>query len=113
MLRLPLFCMKGITILLSFLMLSLSLKPCSDGVNEDHDSDYAIETNHDHSDDTDDSCPAICVCNCCGIAITYQAIQYFEILPFTKISTETKDDYTSLYAFDYLSSIWQPPRLIS
>ena len=61
--------MKFTTIILSLIILALSLKPCSDGNNAvDKEEISAV---HNHQDDSDDSCPIICICNCCGIAVTY------------------------------------------
>ena len=105
--------MKTITILLSFLILSLSLKSCSDGTNiEDNHSD-AISVNHNHQDDSDDSCPITCFCNCCGMTITYIPTLSPNLELNTEISTLDFSNYKSNYRFDILSNIWIPPRFIS
>ncbi len=104
--------MKGITFILSILMLSLSLKPCSDGNNsEDHATDE-ISINHDHQEDSDDSCPIMCICNCCGMSITYERVESITLNTHSEISTLLFSTYQSNYRFDFLSGIWHPPKWI-
>ena len=106
--------MKFVTIILSLIVLLLSAKPCSDGQNiEDQQHQDEISTNHNHQEDSDDSCPVTCICNCCGIAITYEPIQTFELGVNNQISTEILSVYQSIYRFNFHSNIWQPPQLIS
>ncbi len=94
-------------------MLFLSLKPCSDSQNiEDQDKDE-ISVNHNHQNDSDDSCPSTCICSCCGMSITYLSIEFYDFNYSMKISTEIVSLYQSNYRFDFNSSIWQPPKVIS
>ena len=105
--------MKFITIILSLLILVLSIKPCSDGNNAEDQHLDEISAEHNHQNDSDDSCPITCICNCCGIAITYQPIETFELGINNQISTEILSVYQSIYRFNFHSNIWQPPQLIS
>tara|TARA_R110002050_G_scaffold74772_4_gene160133 strand:- start:33613 stop:33930 length:318 start_codon:yes stop_codon:yes gene_type:complete len=105
--------MKGITIILSLIILTLSITPCSDGNNAEDKHLDEIGVNHDHQSDSDDSCPITCSCNCCGMTITYEPIQIFKLEFITKISTTLFSSYKSNYRFDFQSNIWQPPQLIS
>lgn len=106
--------MKAITIILSFLMLSIVLKPCSDGFNEDHDALEVVgQEDHDHSSDHDDSCSSLCVCNCCGVSVTAVDFLFFEYTPPFRPIEKVESIYKSAYRFDFHSSIWQPPRLIA
>ncbi len=105
--------MKSVTILLSLLILSLSLKPCSDGTNIEDNHSEEISVNHNHQDDSDDSCPITCFCNCCGMTITYVPIPSPILELNTEISTLIYSNYKSNYRFDILSTIWNPPRFIS
>ena len=105
--------MKGITIILSLIILVLSIKPCSDGNNAEDQHQDEISTIHNHQNDSDDSCPITCICNCCGIAITYQPIQTFNLGLNKQISTEIVSVYQSIYRYNFHSNIWQPPQLIS
>lgn len=105
--------MKGITIILSLILLGLSITPCSDGYNAEDQSQGDLSANHSHKNDSDDSCPVTCVCNCCGMTITYQPIEIFRLKPRIIIATTTISIYKSNYRFDFHSTIWQPPQLIS
>ena len=105
--------MKFVTIILSLIILLLSAKPCSDGQNIEDQHQDEIGVNHNHQEDSDDSCPVTCICNCCGIAITYEPIQTFELGVNNQISTEILSVYQSIYRFNFHSNIWQPPQLIS
>jgi len=105
--------MKFITIILSLLILGLSIKPCSDGNNTEDQHQAEITAEHNHQNDSDDTCPITCICDCCGIAITYQPIPIFELVVINQISTEIVSIYHSQYRFNFHSNIWQPPQLIS
>ena len=105
--------MRGITIILSLIILVLSITPCSDGNNAEDQHQDKISVNHNHQNDSDDSCPITCICNCCGIAITYQPIQTFNLGLNSQISTEIISVYQSIYRYSFHSNIWQPPQLIS
>jgi hypothetical protein len=105
--------MKGITIIVSLIILVLSIKPCSDGNNAEDQHQDEISIDHNHQDDSDDSCPITCLCNCCGMTITYQPVIIFNLDFIPKISTTVFSTYQSIYRFDYQSNIWQPPQLIS
>lgn len=105
--------MKNIAVILSILFLVLSVKPCSDGNNAEDLHQDEISANHNHQEDSDDSCPITCVCNCCGMAIAYVPVKTFNLNLNEKISTEFFSNYQSNYRFDFLSNIWQPPQLNS
>ena len=105
--------MKFITIILSLIILVLSIKPCSDGNNAEDLHQDEIAAEHNHQNDSDDTCPITCICNCCGMAITYHPLQTFELCINNQISTEIQSVYQSIYRFNYHSNIWQPPQLIS
>lgn len=105
--------MKGITVILSLIILVLSIKPCSDGSNAEDKHHGEISANHNHQNDNDDSCPITCICNCCGMTITYQPILTFDLKLNIKISTADFSNYQSNYRFDLHYNIWQPPQLIS
>lgn len=105
--------LKFTTIILSLLILLLSAKPCSDGKNLEDQHQDEISMNHNHQEDSDDSCPLTCICNCCGMSITYKSLATFELLTFNRISTKLVSTYQSNYRFDFQSNIWQPPKVIS
>lgn len=103
--------MKFLSFLLAFTLFTLAMSPCSDGQNiNDHQTE---NTNHNHKEDLDDSCPATCICSCCGTSITLESATTFELLFYSKISTQFISTYQSTYRFDFQATIWQPPQLIS
>ena len=110
---LPFGSMKFLTIILSLTILFLSTSPCSDGQNIEDKHEDKVSINHDHQEDSDDSCPVTCICNCCGISITYETLATFELINFYKISTHLTSTHQSNYRFDFLSNIWHPPQVIS
>ncbi|TBN14378.1 DUF6660 family protein [Hyunsoonleella pacifica] len=104
--------MKFATIILSLFLLFLSVKPCSDGQNLEDQNPKEISVNHNHQEDSDDSCPVTCICNCCGMSITYEPLGSFNLVAIDpKISTEIISPYQSIYRFDFHSNIWQPPQV--
>ena len=105
--------MKFITIILSLLILVLSIKPCSDGNNAEDLHQDEITAEHNHQNDSDDTCPITCICNCCGMSITYEPIKTFNLKLNIEISTELISTYQPIYRFNFLSNIWQPPQVIS
>ena len=105
--------MKFVTVILSLIILLLSTKPCSDGQNIEDQHQDEISFNHNHQEDSDDSCPVTCICNCCGMTITYESIKTFDLKLNIEISTELITTYQPIYRFNFLSNIWQPPQVIS
>ena len=105
--------MKFVTIILSLIILLLSAKPCSDGQNIEDQHQDEISVNHNHQEDSDDSCPVTCICNCCGMSITYEPIKSFDLKLNIEISSELISIYQPIYRFNFLSNIWQPPQVIS
>ena len=105
--------MKFVTIILSLIILFLSAKPCSDGQNKEDQHQDEISVNHNHQEDSDDSCPVTCICNCCGMTITYEPIKTFDLKLNIEISSELISTYQPIYRFNFLSNIWQPPQVIS
>ena len=105
--------MKFVTIILSLIILILSIKPCSDGNNAEDLHKDEISAHHNHQNDSDDSCPITCICNCCGMTIAYEPIKTISLNINIKISTSLVSTYQSSYIFDFHSNLWQPPQLIS
>ena len=105
--------MKFVTLILSLLIVVLTIKPCSDGNNAEDQYKDEISVNHNHQDDSDDSCPIMCICNCCGMTIAYEPLQNIDLKLNIEISTKDFSSYQSNYRFDFNTYIWQPPQLIS
>ncbi|MBC8754980.1 hypothetical protein H2O64_09880 [Kordia sp. YSTF-M3] len=102
--------MKSISFILGFLILALALKPCSDGLNAEHENGSEISMEHNHQNDHDDTCAMLCVCNCCGISVTNHVPSTFTLHSKINISTKVNSHYESHYRFNILCSIWQPPQ---
>ena len=105
--------MKFSAIFLCLLFVSLIVNPCSDGNNLEDALVSEENSNHDHSEDSDDSCAILCFCNCCGATVTYQPISVFEPLVCSIISNLPQSKYSSIYKFAFSSQPWEPPRCIS
>lgn len=104
--------MRFLTIILSLTILFLSLKPCSDGQNLEHEYQDEISMNHNHQEDSSDSCSAICICSCCSITITDLTIESYNLKENSTEFIQIISSYQSNYRFDYYTSIWQPPQRI-
>jgi hypothetical protein len=101
--------MRTVASILSFLILSLSIIPCSDAETCEEEKAGGVETSHDHSEDEDDNCSPFCVCGCCGNTYVVQEVTH----GFSHIATAFHSSvfsYSFLYSFDYLDAIWQPPK---
>nr|WP_243643643.1 hypothetical protein [uncultured Tenacibaculum sp.] len=98
---------------MSLLLLVLSAKPCSDGTNSEDLHQSEIGSNHNHQEDSDDSCPVTCACDCCGMSITYEPLRVYSLINYNSISTNLISTYQPIYRFNFLSNIWQPPQVIS
>lgn len=105
--------MKFLAFILAITIFALSAKPCSDGQNIEDQHQDEISVNHNHQEDSDDSCPVTCICNCCGMTITYEPIKTFNLKLNSEISSELISTYQPIYRFNFLSNIWQPPQVIS
>ena len=104
-------CVKIVTFILAIIILFLSVKPCSYGLNLEDQNPTEIISNHNHQEDSDDSCTITFIFNFCGMSITYEHLCSYNITINSKISTEIMSSYQSLYRFDFHSSIWQPPQV--
>jgi hypothetical protein len=105
--------MKILAFILALTIFFLSAKPCTDGQNFEDQNHEEISVNHNHQEDSDDSCPITCICNCCGISMTYEPLATYNIILQIDISTELISTYQSNYRFDVHANIWQPPQIIS
>ena len=105
--------MKFLCYILAITIFSLSATPCSDGQNIEDQHQEELSIDHNHQEDSGDSCPVTCICNCCGMSITYEPLTTFDLIDYYKISTKIFSSYQSIYRFDFHSNIWQPPQVTS
>ena len=107
--------MKILSIILSLYILILSAKECSD-ISLLSDFQVIIEQGTDNTQkkENHDSCAFTCVCNCCGMAITFQELSTFlNTSPINVKITSLIIFYQTIYRFDNLFNIWQPPKKAS
>ena len=104
--------MKFLSLILAVIIFTLSAIPCSDGHNFEDQHQEEISTNHNHQEDRDDSCPITCICNCCGMSIAFETLRLFDLIFYSRISTQLIATYQPIYRFDFHSKIWQPPQVI-
>jgi hypothetical protein len=106
--------MKWIVYIFSFYLISLTIVPCSDGLNMTHSAKNELTTTHDHNSEHSDLCTPFCSCNCCRTHVNienastiyefHQSIAFLE-----KDFSNTEFEFTS----NYSGSFWHPPQNIS
>ena len=101
--------MKYIAFILSLLIFSMSVSPCSDWYTCDDNQTTELSPQHDHSQDTTDHCTPFCICSCCGVSFT---IAKLKITPkdFSTPIFSPNFYYNSNHSFDYFGNVWQPPK---
>lgn len=104
--------MKLFWFTLSFYLVTLSVFPCNDIMN---DNQKSITINlEDHGHQELDLCSPFCICSCCGIN-TYQfKLINYNITEQTVFIQQIKQNnfYVFIYSKDVTSSIWQPPQIV-
>jgi len=95
--------------------MSMSVFPCADVYacsEELSDSPTVNElTNqHDHAENEKDHCTPFCICDCCGLLVTFK-VQQIEQQKRVLIPTTTKFHYNFNYTFPFSIRIWQPPKI--
>lgn len=61
--------MKILAFIFALTLFFLSAKPCTEGHNFEDQNIEDISVNHNHQEDSDDSCRITCICNCYGYLI--------------------------------------------
>lgn len=106
--------MRFLTIIFSIYILTLSVVPCSDMINECYNKKAKIEhsQNHNHNQDKDDNCTPFCNCTCCVSGITVFTLNQIvaEIQDNFVLTPETLS-YNSTFTSSFYRNIWQPPKL--
>ncbi len=99
--------MKFSPLILSFYLFMLAVTPCTDA--QECVPDYMEYQEHDHSDH-EDSCSPFCICNCCGITVSFT-----DILNLNNIEPKHNFHYSFHYSFkythDHFGTVWHPPLL--
>jgi hypothetical protein len=107
--------MKSIAYILSFVILSMAVTPCSDAFHTTHQdlsssiTITSIGEEHSHHHEKDD-CDALCSCECCGTSVIIPQITSFDVVKiYTNYSYSFH--YVANYSFDFLKGIWHPPAI--
>ena len=108
--------MKKIALILSLIIFSLSLMPCTDGYTCDIDAygapnlnDSSDGHNHSHNDDEGDLCSPFCYCACCSVSFT-MSNAFLEIRSFDVPHQEYLFSYNSINSNEFNDNVWQPPK---
>jgi hypothetical protein len=98
---------------MSVLVLTLSLVPCSDAMNECKPKVITHEeSSHSHKTDHDDFCSPFCSCNCCGATVVLGSFGFQETLNPVYIPIGEKViSYSSSFIPSFYENIWQPPKI--
>ena len=107
-----LFFMKFITYILSFIILSMVIIPCTDtiyGTNKSNGSTFEIKKPvTEQSQKQKDDCSPVCNCQCCGNLITIPTLYLFKKLTNT-IHFTRNFAYSFHYSYKFAKGIWHPP----
>ncbi|MFT4661492.1 MAG: hypothetical protein ACI8XB_001769 [Patiriisocius sp.] len=109
--------MRILAFILSLVVLSISLVPCTDGLeahsheeniaNLEHGHDHE-HNDHDHSEESGDDCPPFCSCTCCGVSITIPTNEIWSIKNNSNLFSYSFH-YSSLYTYAFSEGLWHPP----
>ncbi len=106
--------MKKIAFILSIIIFSLSLMPCTDGYTCDIDA-YGMSVHndgsdgHNHNDDEGDLCSPFCYCACCSVSFTMNNLN-MEIKSNIIPLQEYLFSYNSIHSNEFDDNVWQPPK---
>ncbi len=103
--------MKLIVIILSIYTVVLTAIPCDDVYIDDRQQELSIfQSSDDINHNTFDLCSPFCSCVCCANFLTAQPV--YQEVPQTKISMKELNTLdNTFFANNYLSKIYQPPRV--
>lgn len=100
--------MKILTFILSLMVMTLSLVPCSDALNDCE----AAENSHTHKEDHNDFCTPFCTCYCCGANVVLSDFSFHKVSDpvYIPINGKVNSHYPSFIPGFY-GNIWQPPKI--
>ncbi|WP_410896844.1 DUF6660 family protein [Pontibacter sp. E15-1] len=105
--------MRSIFYILSLLLLTYSLKPCTDSATAILGKGEVVavaDLHQDHQDSSADECSPFCACHCCHTHYQLQSIAVIEDVPVPKASHEFAL-YKNIFISSSSCSIWQPPKV--
>lgn len=103
--------MKIEALVISMIILSLALKPCSDvSFISCAPLSSACTGQQSHSEGQDDGCTPFCVCNCCSVVMVVPDMSIPVVLE-PKMNFKYEVHYSFSYDFDFVKGVWRPPAL--
>ena len=105
--------MRIILYTLILLLLSLSLKPCVDGVKAMPSVQETVAASDMHQGDENkqaDECTPFCACHCCHTHFQVQKAEPAEYAS-SPYQLQKGDFYNSNFLLSPSYSIWQPPKV--
>ena len=102
--------MKVLTLIFSFYLLAMAVRPCSDCDFQDVKRDIYTTSEHSDHESGNENCSPFCICACCGQSITniFYPSTIYRLKPVVEEIFPIY--YTSFFSEVYLS-IWQPPKI--
>lgn len=95
----------------------LSCFPCDDqeqsSVSSLNLSSEMMLTANNHSHNSHDLCPPMCICGCCGCEVALNYLHYNLSLIKIYFQDVKVPEYQTLATAHYSSTIWQPPQINS
>jgi len=104
--------MNSFIYILSIILLSISVLPCTDGMDSHaHDLTVIEHQDCDHNTEKNEKdCSPLCVCDCCNTNLIIQQDVNFFRKQIAEIFTPSKEVYSDLYVQAFASKIFQPPK---
>src|SRR4051812_37686981 len=99
--------MRFPTLLLAFIVLCLSLIPCSDKICIDEKIGIEAHSDQAHSDHRE-GCTPFCTCSCCSTNIVF-SVETIIISKIPELITQNLFFYQESKSH-FSHSIWQPPK---
>lgn len=111
MIRDVLLSVRIFALILSFIVLALSVLPCSDDENCNQEK-VELAADHSDHDHEEDFCTPFCVCSCCGSVGFVLAVPFFDIKQsYGDKTPKLITPYQSAFISSYNFSFWQPPKV--
>ncbi|RTZ49981.1 hypothetical protein EJ377_07695 [Chryseobacterium arthrosphaerae] len=108
--------MKFFRLILTIYFTALLVMPCNNvkaQSNLDKSFSLSMDAENSHSEDKEDNCSPLCICNCCRMIVIY-----FKTEPFINFPKDIKSNFSKKidfkkndFAYLVYDQIWQPPKI--
>jgi len=101
--------MRIFALILALYTIALTIVPCNDVHEGQHNTPMSIEAAQEHHEEDRDMCSPFCLCNCCQGFVIVTAIRHLESASFS-----SGVDFTlinELVHSSFSASHWQPPKI--